>query len=116
VRDQRVVATGYNGPPVGVPHCESCIRKEAGYKSGERLDWCPALHAEQNCINTAAYLGVITKKCTLYMNSLIPCFNCFKSLINSGIIEVIVEELTYYSPQTQFLAENSTIKVRTFDL
>jgi len=30
VKDRRVIATGYNGPASGLPHCEQCRRMEPG--------------------------------------------------------------------------------------
>ena len=52
VRDKRVLATGYNGPPTGIPHCidVGCLREEMGIPSGERHELCRGLHAEQNVI------------------------------------------------------------------
>ena len=84
VRDKSIVATGYNGPPRGVPHCDpSCPRREAGYRSGEGLHLCPATHAEVNCVINAARLGVVTLGTTLYMNAPFPCMECTKDLINA---------------------------------
>ncbi|NOQ95819.1 MAG: cytidine deaminase, partial [Desulfobacterales bacterium] len=35
VKDKRVIATGYNGAPTGVKHCEEtgCLREQLGIKS-----------------------------------------------------------------------------------
>jgi dCMP deaminase len=89
VKDKRVIATGYNGAPTGVRHCEEtgCLREKLGIKSGERHELCRGLHAEQNVIISAAYYGVITKGTTLYSTNL-PCIICSKMLINAGIEKV----------------------------
>ncbi|MCK4727749.1 MAG: cytidine deaminase, partial [Desulfobacterales bacterium] len=49
VRDKRILATGYNGAPTGLPHCLDigCLREELGVASGERHELCRGLHAEQ---------------------------------------------------------------------
>ena len=47
------LSTGYNGPPMGVSHCENrhplgrkeCPRRYLGYASGQGLHICPAKHA-----------------------------------------------------------------------
>lgn len=98
VRDKSIVATGYNGPPRGVPHCDpECPRKAQGFKSGEGLHLCPATHAEVNCVVNAARLGVSTLGTTLYMNCLMPCVECLKVLINAGVREIVIDDITPYS-------------------
>jgi dCMP deaminase len=141
VRDKSIVATGYNGPPRGVPHCgherimkdenlrvelgkhsilpyslsSECPRRLMGYISGEGLEWCPAQHAEANCISNAARLGVSTIGTTLYMNCIIPCKDCFGKLINAGIVEIVVDDATIYSNHSsRYLIDNSVIKIREF--
>jgi len=131
VRDHSVISTGYNGPPRGVPHCghdrymkdgllskyisKTCPRKLLGYESGTHMELCPAQHAEVNAISNAARLGVSVLGSTLYMNSVIPCKNCFGALINAGITEIVVDEVTVYDKHTQFLIDNSNIIIRRFD-
>jgi len=118
VRDKSIVATGYNGPPRGIPHCGSiCPRKAAGYKSGEGLHLCPAAHAETNCIVNAARLGVSTLNTTLYMNCITPCRECMKLLINAGVAEIVVDELTQYDEMSiKLLSVLSQPVVRRFIL
>lgn len=142
VRDKSIISTGYNGPPRGVPHCGHkrfakdrildeltrgkeiglyksktiCPRKLLGYASGTHMELCPAQHAEENCVSNAARLGVSVLNSTLYMNSVIPCKNCFGTLINAGIIEVVVNEAKAYDEHTKFLIDNSNIEIREFEL
>jgi dCMP deaminase len=93
VRDKRILATGYNGAPSGLPHCLDigCLREEMGIPSGERHELCRGLHAEQNVIIQAAYHGVPIKGATLYCTNL-PCSICSKMLINAGINDIIYQE------------------------
>ncbi len=89
VKDKRIVATGYNGAPTGVRHCEEtgCLREQLEVMPGERHELCRGLHAEQNVIISAAYYGVTTEGTTLYSTHL-PCIICSKMLINAGIEKV----------------------------
>ena len=93
VKDRHILATGYNGAPAGIPHCEEvgCLRKEKGIPSGERHELCRGLHAEQNAIIQAALYGTSIKEATLYSTHL-PCVVCAKMLINAQIREIVYEE------------------------
>jgi dCMP deaminase len=86
VKNKRILATGYNGAPTGVRHCEEtgCLREQLEVAPGERHELCRGLHAEQNVIIQAAYYGVVTKGTTLYSTHL-PCIICSKMLINAGV-------------------------------
>jgi len=93
VRNKKfIVATGYNGPSMGYPHCEGteCPRHKVGYKSGQGLDVCPAAHAEFNVLIEAARLGIQLEGCTLYLTTGSPCRECAKGMVNAGIKEVVV--------------------------
>ena len=144
VKDHSIVSTGYNGPSRGIPHCgqerfekdnelsiayfndydspipvhrfrTECPRKVLGYESGTHMELCPAQHAEENCISNAARLGVSTVGTTLYMNCIVPCKNCFGTLINAGIVEIVVDKVDCYDKHTQYLIDNSDIKIRPFE-
>nr|MBP7088532.1 cytidine deaminase [Candidatus Omnitrophota bacterium] len=56
VKDKQILATGYNGAPRGIVHCEviGCLRQKLNIPSGERHEICRGLHAEQNVILQAA--------------------------------------------------------------
>ncbi len=89
VKDKRILATGYNGAPSGIPHCAEigCLREQLQVASGERHELCRGIHAEQNAIIQAAYHGVPIQGATLYCTNL-PCSICTKMLINSGILTI----------------------------
>lgn len=93
VRDNRIMATGYNGVPVGIEHCEArgCLREERKVPSGERHELCRGLHAEQNAIIQAAHLGQSIAGGTLYCTTQ-PCIICAKMIINAGIRRVVIKE------------------------
>jgi dCMP deaminase len=93
VKDKRIIATGYNGAPAGIRHCEEtgCLREKLGVKSGEKHELCRGLHAEQNVIIQAAYYGVTTKETILYSTHK-PCIICSKMLINAGVEKIFFSE------------------------
>ena len=90
VREKRILASGYNGAPSGLPHCEEvgCRRAQLGIPSGERQELCRALHAEQNAIIQAALHGVNTRGSILYCTTQ-PCITCAKMLINAGVTRIV---------------------------
>lgn len=104
VKDNHVIATGYNGAPRGIPHCDyrdddgnyvnhhvsdKCPRRRMGYKSGEGLQFCVAVHAELNPILQAARMGISTVGAILYCYCGTPCLNCTKEIIQAGIKRVV---------------------------
>jgi dCMP deaminase len=92
VKEKRILATGYNGAPSGLPHCMElgCLRDAQGIESGTRQEVCRALHAEQNAIIQAALYGASTRDSTLYCTHQ-PCSLCAKAAINAGVKRVVFE-------------------------
>lgn len=93
VKDRNILATGYNGVPSGITHCDAtgCLRERLNVPSGERHELCRGLHAEQNAIIQAARHGVNIHGATLYCTTM-PCIICSKMLINAGIVRVVYAE------------------------
>lgn len=83
-----IVATGYNGVPRGLPHCSTCRRREEGFGPGEGLHRSRAEHAERSVIEQAARYGRKVEGSILYVTDM-PCSECTKAIINSGIKKVI---------------------------
>ena len=90
---RRILATGYNGAPSGVPHCEEvgCLREQMQVPSGQRHELCRGLHAEQNAIIQGARHGVRIDGATLYTTHR-PCSMCAKMAINAGVRRVVCRE------------------------
>ena len=80
--DNRIVCTGYNGAPAGMPHCID-IGCEID-KSGGCLR---CLHAEAAAISFAARKGISLEGGDMYVTHL-PCYSCAKLIINAGILHV----------------------------
>jgi dCMP deaminase len=113
VRDKRVLATGYNGAPSGLPHCEDvgCLREQRKVPSGERHELCRGLHAEQNVIIQAAQYGIAIAGATLYTTSR-PCSICARMVINAGIVKIFYRD-GYEDPlSVQLLKEAGVETVR----
>ena len=93
VREKRILATGYNGVPHGIAHCDKvgCMRSRMKLKSSTHIELCRGIHAEQNAIVQAATSGVNISGAVLYCTHE-PCITCTKILINSGIKEFRVTE------------------------
>jgi dCMP deaminase len=90
VKGRRILSTGYNGAPVGFPHCDEtgCLREQLGIPSGERQEICRGLHAEQNAIIQGALHGISVAEADIYTTHQ-PCITCAKMIINAGIRRVI---------------------------
>ncbi|MGD9019314.1 MAG: cytidine/deoxycytidylate deaminase family protein [Desulfuromonadales bacterium] len=93
VKEKNILATGYNGTPSGIKHCDvtGCLREQLNVPSGERHELCRGLHAEQNAIIQAARHGVNISGSILYCTNS-PCIICTKMLINAGIRKVVYLE------------------------
>ncbi len=116
VKNRRVLATGYNGAPSGITHCEEtgCLREKTKVKPGERHELCRGLHAEQNVIIQSAYYGMATKGTTLYSTHM-PCIICTKMLINAGVEKIFYLE-GYPDVMAKVMLDESNIEVVRLDI
>ena len=93
VRDKNILSTGYNGSIRGMPHCD-----EAGHDM--RDGHCVrTVHAEANAIIQAARHGVRIDGADIYTTAS-PCWECFKLIINAGIIRIYYGE--FYREEKSF--------------
>lgn len=92
VKDKRILSSGYNGAPSGLPHCSEvgCLREKLSVPSGERHELCRGLHAEQNAIIQGAVHGVSLAGGTVYSTTQ-PCVLCSKMLINAQIRKIVFQ-------------------------
>jgi len=115
VREKRILSTGYNGAPRGMPHCEDvgCLREQLGIPSGQRQEICRGLHAEQNAIIQAALHGVSVDGATIYCTHQ-PCITCAKMIINSGIVRVVCAN-TYPDDFSRDMLEEASVQLEIWD-
>ncbi len=102
VRNDEIISTGYTGAPRGRENCSDlgyCMRDKLGIPRGERYEMCRSVHAEANCVISAARRDTIGG--TLYLvgkdaktGELVEnancCAMCKRLVINSGIEKVVV--------------------------
>jgi len=112
VKDRRILATGYNGAPIGLEHCRTtgCLRERLNVPSGQRHELCRGLHAEQNVLLQAAYHGISVNRSVLYITNQ-PCSICAKMLINAGIKEVVTVS-RYPDKEAENVLKEAGIKIR----
>lgn len=104
VKDDVIVATGYNGSPRGCDNCcdiGKCQREDSVRYEG--YDKCPAVHAEQNALLSVDRAH--SQGATLYLaceeyhestphwwvvdNNPMPCNLCQRMIQNAGIKRVV---------------------------
>ena len=114
VKDKRILATGYNGAPAGMKHCEEvgCLRDKLHVPSGQRHELCRGLHAEQNAIIQAARQGTEIVGSTLYCTTA-PCSLCAKMLINAGVVRIVYEG-SYPDERALEFFKEAGVKVELF--
>ncbi len=113
VRDRQILATGYVGSPIGLPHCdeEGHLYKKTIHESGEITNHCVrTVHAEQNAICQAAKLGVALQDATIYCK-MEPCAVCAKMIINCGIKRVVCEKHYHGAQETAKMFEIAGVEL-----
>lgn len=102
VKNDEIISTGYNGAPRGRANCVDlgyCSREAMQVPRGERYELCRSVHAEANCIISAARSAILGG--TLYLagrdsktGELLPdatsCSMCRRLIINAGIDRVVI--------------------------
>ena len=84
VKDNTAISDGYNGLPRRIND-----NIEVRWERPEKYFWCE--HAERNLIYHCARHGISTENSILYCFS-IPCADCCRAVINSGICEIVIHK------------------------
>lgn len=101
--DNRVLSTGYNGKAAGLPNCVDHNCAGASYPSGQGLDQCEALHAEQNALMYCSDVRLIH---TCYTTAS-PCISCVKMLMGTGCRRIVfTQEYPHSSSKDLWLSSH----------
>ena len=101
VKDDVIIATGYNGSPRGCENCCDvgvCKRLDKPHNSGDYSD-CHSVHAEQNAMLSASWSKMIGAELYLAgeeadgseIYDVEPCPICSKMIMNSGISRIVTK-------------------------
>ena len=104
IKNNRIVATGYNGAPPGMAHCDG----PAGHLM-EDNHCIRTVHAEANCVLQAAVTGGTSTLGTTLYTTHSPCYTCYKALATAGV-KRIVAGAQYQSPAVVAALKESGIE------
>lgn len=109
VSDRRIIATGYNGAPPGMPHCLEigCQLLDGAEQGCQR-----AVHAEANVLAFAARHAGGAGGATLY-SSAGPCLKCAQLIVSAGVASVVFQT-PYRLPDGVELLNAASIPVRHY--
>jgi dCMP deaminase len=104
VKNNRIIATGYNGSPPGLPHCH-----DVGHLM-EEGHCVRTVHGEHNVLLQAAIQGgTSTSGATMYAKYS-PCIHCAKYIIACGIKRVVIAKI-YRNSKTPEMLRSAGIEV-----
>jgi len=85
----RIVGSGYNGVPRGMPHCTSdpCL----GASQPKGSDTCEAVHAEANALLVCRDPEAVDTCYTTHA----PCLRCVKTLLNTSCTRIVFHEQAF---------------------
>lgn len=114
VRENRVIATGYNGTPRNLTNCNEggCARCNSGQSMGAGLSACLCLHAEENALLEAGR-DRISGGSVLYCNTC-PCLTCSVKIVQSGIKEVVYAQSYSMDTLSREVMKEAGIILRQF--
>ena len=113
VKDKRMLATGYVGSPVGLPHCDDVghemhtVTNEDGSSSRHCIR---TAHSETNAIANAARFGVAVEGSTMY-SKMVSCYSCAKVIVNAGIKRFVALNDYHASLQTKDIFKKAGVKL-----
>lgn len=107
-----VLATGYNGVPSGSAHCTDTPCAGASFPSGQGLEHCEAVHAEQNALLQCRDIFDIQ---TAYVTTM-PCMTCTKLLLNTSCQRIVYIESYPHSEAAEFWRKNGRTIIQAADV
>lgn len=109
VRDNRIIAGGYNGSVSGSVHC---IDEDCYVIDGHCVR---TVHAEANALLQCAKFGVPTDGAEIYVTHF-PCLQCCKQLIQAGITKVCYAADYKNHPYAIELFKEANIEMKQVEL
>lgn len=114
VKNDCIISTGYNTQAPGLPDCGQvgCLREAEGIPSGQMIERCRAIHAEQHAFlkMLATGIGASMQNATIYVTGE-PCEVCAKEIAGSGIDTLVIFEGVYPNNGLKIIA-SAGINVR----
>ena len=109
VRDDQIISEGYNGPSEKLASCKKtgCAREELDIASGEELEICRGICAEQMALVSCIATGRKTKGAIIYVTCQ-PCPICTRLIIAAGIVKIVYIE-PYPSDFSKLLLEETGV-------
>ena len=104
VKDDVIIATGYNGAPRGRKNCtdlQYCMREKLQIPRGARNEMCRSVHAEANAIisaprdqmlNATLYQTCVSPEDGSIVGDICSCMMCKRMIINAGISRVVFRD------------------------
>jgi len=118
--DNGILATGYNGAPRGMPHCDHSHRE--GHTTDEQRgidkngNCITAVHAEANALYHAARHGISLWHSTLYCTCA-PCRACFHALVQAGVHRIVyVDTCPYFDCSQAGVDDMTTRQIPRLDM
>jgi dCMP deaminase len=113
--DNEIRSTGYNSFPRGIND-----NIPGRQERPEKYFWME--HSERNAIYNAARVGVSLIGCRLYVTG-VPCMDCARAIVQSGIFEVIYHDLKPYdsklwdehTKRTLQLFQEAHVEIRKYE-
>ncbi|CAO1618529.1 unnamed protein product [Jaminaea pallidilutea] len=117
VRNNRVLSTGYNGTPRGLPNCNQggCPRCNDSDNAacGVKLDQCLCLHAEENALLECGREKGGAEGTVLYCNTC-PCLRCAVKIVQVGVKEVVYQLDYSVDHRSADIFETAGVKFRKY--
>jgi dCMP deaminase len=107
VKNKRIIGTGYNGSPPGLPHCN-----EVGHLM-EEGHCVRTIHGEHNALLQAASQGGTSTEGSTMYTKYNPCVHCTKYIIACGVKRVVIGKI-YRNPKALDILREAGIEVAEY--
>lgn len=107
VKDNRIISTGYNGSPPGLPHCD-----DVGHLL-EEGHCVRTIHGEHNAILQAAVHGSTSTIGSTMYTKYSPCIHCTKYVIAAGIKRVVLGKI-YRNPKAVDMLKEAGVEIDVY--